>query len=161
MTAIPPTVIVRDRHEKPGKCSVTPLRGRPEYLFHTYPLASPPELAGYVRLGLDGPPLGPADAAAGLLLLDASWRNVVAMEKAFAEVPGRTLPAIRTAFPRVSKLGHDPDAGLATVEALYVALLILGRPLDGVLDDYRWRVPFLTANAALFARLAAAAATGA
>ena len=38
----------------------------------------------------------------------------------------RALPSgIKTAYPRVSKVFADPSAGLASVEALYAALLIL------------------------------------
>src|SRR4051812_23839870 len=70
----PPTVIVRHKAENPRKCSVYPLRGRPDLIFLPYPVAERPCLDGYVRLAADGPELSPADAAAGVLLLDGSWR---------------------------------------------------------------------------------------
>jgi pre-rRNA-processing protein TSR3 len=41
---------------------------------------------------------------------------------------------------------QDPAAGLATVEALYIAYHILGRPTEGLLDEYRWAEEFLRAN---------------
>jgi pre-rRNA-processing protein TSR3 len=142
----PPTVIVRHPHENPRKCSVLPLRGRADLVFLTYPVARRPDLAGYVRLSADGPPLSEADAAAGLLLLDGSWRWAGAMTRDFADVPPRSLSGYRTAYPRVSKLGTDPDNGLASVEALYVAYRILGRDTAGLLDHYRWAAEFLRAN---------------
>ena len=56
------------------------------------------------------------------------------------------LHGIQTAYPRVSKLGTDPDNGLASVEALFAAYRILGRPTVGLLDQYRWGEEFLRVN---------------
>ena len=142
----PPTVIVRHTKENPRKCSILPLRGRPDLVFLNYPVRVRPPLEGYIRLAADGPELTAADADRGLLLLDGSWRWAAAMTRDFADVPPRSLSGWRTAYPRVSKLGTDPDNGLASVEALYVAYRILGRPTDGLLDHYRWAADFLRAN---------------
>ncbi len=141
-----PTVIVRDVHENPRKCSVLPLRGRPGLVFLTWPLATPP-LEGYVRLAAEGPELSAADADRGILLLDASWRWAGKMERDFVDVPPRSLQGYETAYPRVSKLGTDPSNGLASVEALFLAHHILGRPTEGLLDHYRWAREFLELNA--------------
>jgi pre-rRNA-processing protein TSR3 len=65
----------------------------------------------------------------------------------FQHVPVRTLPSCRTAYPRVSKLFDDPDEGLATIEAIWVAYRILGRETTGLLQDYRWAREFLERNA--------------
>jgi pre-rRNA-processing protein TSR3 len=146
MTATPPTVIVRHPKENPRKCSVLPLRGRPDVVFLGYPMRDRPDLSGYVRLAAEGPPLTAADAAAGILLLDGSWRWAGAMERAFADVPPRSLSGWKTAYPRVSKLGTDPGNGLASIEALYLAYHLLGRPTDGLLAHYRWAAEFLAAN---------------
>src|SRR5438477_1703495 len=124
----PPTVIVRHSHENPRKCSVLPLRGRPDLVFLNYPVAAPPALDGYVRLAAEGPPLSAADSAAGLLLLDGSWSWADKMTRTFAQVPPRSLSGFQTAYPRVSKRGTDPGNGLATVEALFLAYHLLGRP---------------------------------
>jgi pre-rRNA-processing protein TSR3 len=142
----PPTVIVRHPHENPRKCSILPLRGRPDLIFLEYPVAERPPLAGYVRLAAEGPELSAADAGCGLLLLDGSWRWAEAMSRGFLDVPPRSLHGWRTAYPRVSKLGTDPDNGLASVEALFVAYHILGRPTGGLLDHYRWAEEFLRIN---------------
>jgi pre-rRNA-processing protein TSR3 len=144
--AFPPTVIVRHSRENPRKCSVVPLRGRPDLMFLPYPVRYRPPLDGYLRLAADGPPLTDADAACGLLLLDGSWRWAAAMTRDFADVTPRSLHGWRTAYPRTSKLGTDPDNGLASVEALYVAYHILGRPIAGLLDHYRWAAEFLSIN---------------
>ncbi len=142
----PPTVIVRHPHENPRKCSVLPLRGRPDLLFLSYPVRRRPPLAGYVRLSAEGPPLTAADAALGLLLLDGSWRWAASMTHDFADMPPRSLSGWRTAYPRSSKQGTDPDNGLASVEALFTAYHILGRPTAGLLDHYHWAAQFLASN---------------
>ncbi len=104
----PPTVIVRHPRENPRKCSVLPLRGRPDLMFLPYPVRQRPPLDGYVRLSADGPPLTAADAASGLLLLDGSWRWAASMTRNFADVPPRSLSGWRTAYPRIVKAGHGP-----------------------------------------------------
>jgi pre-rRNA-processing protein TSR3 len=123
----PVTIIVRHPKENPRKCSVVPLKG-------------------YVRLAADGPELSVADRDQGILLLDASWRWADAMVAEFAHVPPRSLHGVATAYPRVSKLGTDPDNGLASIEALYAAYHRLGRPTDGLLASYRWADEFLKRN---------------
>jgi pre-rRNA-processing protein TSR3 len=61
-------------------------------------------------------------------------------------VPPRSLHGYRTAYPRISKRGTDPDNGLASVEALFLAYHILGRPTTGLLDHYHWAGEFLRLN---------------
>jgi pre-rRNA-processing protein TSR3 len=142
----PPTIIVRHTHENPRKCSVLPLRGRADVLFLTYPVKERPPLDGYIRLAAEGPPLSPADADKGILLLDGSWRWAAAMTQHFLDVPPRSLHGWHTAYPRVSKLGTDPDNGLASIEALFAAYHLLGRSTQGLLDHYYWAEAFLRVN---------------
>ena len=61
----------------------------------------------------------------------------------------RRLPPLSTAYPRRSRTFADPDGGLASVEALYAALAILGRPRPELLADYRWAADFLRQNPGL------------
>ena len=142
----PPTVIIRSPRENPKKCSVLPLRGRADFVFISYPVARTPLLDGYVRLAAEGEELSAADADRGLLLLDASWRWADAMNQAFRAIPPRSLHGYQTAYPRKSKRGTDPENGLASIEALFVAYHILGRPTAGLLDQYRWAEAFLRLN---------------
>ena len=144
--AYPPTLIVRNPRENPRKCSILPLKGRADLLFLSYPLTRRPNLEGYIRLAADGPELSPADADRGILLVDGSWRWADVMNRDFQGVPPRALHGYQTAYPRRSKLGTDPDNGLASVEALFLAYHILGRPTDGLLDHYHWREEFLRSN---------------
>ena len=142
----PVTIIVRHPKENPKKCSVLPLKGRPDVAFYVYPVTNLPPLDGYVRLAAEGLPLSAADRDRGILLLDGSWRWAGAMTAAFDQVPPRSLSGYRTAYPRTSKLGTDPDNGLASVEALYLAHHLLGRPTAGLLDHYHWATEFLKLN---------------
>ena len=105
-----------------------------------------PNLEGYIRLAAEGPELSASDATAGILLLDGSWRWAGSMTRDFSDIPPRSLHGFKTAYPRVSKLGTDPDNGLASIEALFLAHHILGRPTAGLLDHYRWAEEFLRLN---------------
>lgn len=146
MDEFPDTVIVRSIKENPKKCSVLPLKGRPGIILVNYPVEKPLVLHDYIRLSAEGPPLSSEDKGKGLLLLDGSWRTAGSMEKDFAEVSPRSISHFKTAYPRVSKLGTDPDNGLASIEALYVAYFVLGRNTKGLLDSYYWKKSFLEMN---------------
>ena len=143
--SIPLTVIVFHPRERRAKCTVRPLRGRVDFGFCNFP-RMPYDLAGYVRLGLGGPPLGTDDQNRGLLVLDGSWRHVEPMQRAHESIPIRSLPPLTTAYPRTSKVHTDPDGGLATIEAIYAAYRLLGRDTTGLLDHYHWAEQFITIN---------------
>jgi pre-rRNA-processing protein TSR3 len=146
MSTLPITIIVRHPKENPKKCSVMPLKGRDDIRLLSYPVEQPLDLEGYIRLAAEGPELSSADREHGILLLDGSWRSAGKMITHFEAVPPRSLHGWKTAYPRVSKLGTDPDHGLASIEALYIAYHILGRPTDGLLDHYHWAERFLELN---------------
>ena len=142
----PPTIIVVHRRENRKKCSVEPLRGRDGFVFRTYPDDEPESLAGYVKLGIGGPLLSEADRDCGLLVIDSTWKLAKRMDKQYAHVPARSLLPWQTAYPRVSKQFEDPSAGLATIEAIYLAFRMLGRDTSGLLDHYHWAKEFLRRN---------------
>jgi len=146
MDSYPITIIVRHPRENPKKCSILPLNGRSDLRIIGYPALDLPPLDNYIRLAADGPELSTADRERGILLLDGSWRSAGRMIADFAEVSPRSLHGWKTAYPRVSKRGDDPDNGLASIEALYIAYHILGRPTDGLLDHYYWADQFLLMN---------------
>lgn len=141
-----PIIIVVHPRERRSKCSVEPLRGSPGFRFFTFPDPVTLSLDGYVRLGLGGPVLSHADAGAGLLVLDATWKLAARMEPFYKDIPVRTLPPLHTAYPRTSKLHKDPSGGLATIEAVYAACRIMDHPVDGILDTYHWKDRFLEIN---------------
>jgi hypothetical protein len=61
----------------------------------------------------------------------------------------RSLPAYQTAYPRRSETFPDPEQGLASIEALFVATCGLGRPDPDLLLGYRFAQRFLELNAGL------------
>ena len=149
---VPPTVIVVHPKERRSKCTVEPLRSLPGFAFWKWPQRGPEPLDDYVRLGMGGPELTQDDASFGLLVLDATWRYVEAMERDFEDVPVRSLPPnLRTAYPRTSKLFEDPHGGLATIEAIYAAYNVLGRQTGHLLSQYRWADRFVELNSDLLA----------
>lgn len=144
---VPRTWIVVHPRENRRKCSVEPLRVRPDFYFVNYRNQDshlPP--AGYLRLGLGGPLLTGEDAGKGLLILDATWRLAGGMEETYRTYPVRSIPAWKTAYPRVSKVFQDPLHGLATIEAVYAAYIAMDRDPSGLLDHYYWKDEFLSLN---------------
>lgn len=143
-------LILRDPRESASKCSLTPLRGKPEIRFVSYHRERQLEAGGRIFLDPGGELLQPSDwelAPAGLLLIDCSWRRVGKLLRTVqGELLPRRLPELQSAYPRKSKTFEDPSAGLASVEALYAALALLGRPRPELLDDYHWRERFLELN---------------
>jgi pre-rRNA-processing protein TSR3 len=150
MSLFPPTVILRHRKENLKKCSLRGLETRSDCLFFTYPKETLPDLSRYLLLTLDAPPLTKKDALHGLFLIDGTWRHAQTM---FSQLPtphlfsSRSLPNhFQTAYPRRQDDCLDPKRGLASIEALYIAYQILGRPTDGLLDHYHWKDLFLLKN---------------
>ncbi len=146
----PPTVIWRHRKENLKKCSLSGLENRPDFAFYSYPTDVLPDMEGYILLDLDAPPLVKEDRTHGLFILDATWRHA---EKMMNQVPNtdrflrRSIPAhFITAYPRKQDDCSDPDRGLASIEAIYIAYCLLGRETDGLLDHYYWKEKFLNIN---------------
>lgn len=153
MQSIPPIVILRHQRENLKKCSLRGLESRSDLLFVTYPQGKLPDLTGYLLLAIDGAPLTPDDADKGLLLLDATWRYAAVMRR-FVDptltLPCRSIPpGFLTAYPRRQADCPDPAAGLASVEALYIAYRLTGRDPTGLLEGYHWREEFLNKNGML------------
>jgi pre-rRNA-processing protein TSR3 len=100
-------------------------------------------MSGFTVLALGAPELSVADAGRPLLLLDSTWRLLPQLEVCLeGEGVRRTLPPVATAYPRVSKIAEDPHGGLASVEALYLAKLLIGERDDSLLGAYYWRESF-------------------
>ena len=150
MQDYPETIIIRHKKENLKKCSLRGLENRKDILFFTYPhhLPSPPD--GYIELALGAPPLTEADHGRGLLILDGTWRYAEKMSSVLAPtLPKiqRSLPAhYRTAYPRRQEDCPNPECGLSSVEALFLAYYLMGRDTQGLLDHYHWKESFLSLN---------------
>ncbi len=139
-----PVTVIRHHKERRSKCSLTPLEARANIQFLCFKPGWTFDMTGFTVLALGAPELSIEDAGRPLLLLDSTWRLLPQLE---ACVNGagvyRTLPPVEGAFPRKSKIVKDPVAGLASVEALFLATLLLGERDDTLLTDYHWRAEFL------------------
>jgi pre-rRNA-processing protein TSR3 len=143
-------LILRDPRESTKKCSLTPLRGMSGVRFVNYDRDRRVDASGRILLHPDGEELGPADRGRSLLLVDCSWRRVGdLLATVDGEPVARRLPALVTAYPRRSRTFTDPERGLASIEALFAALALLGEPRRELLDGYRWAAEFLAANTGL------------
>ncbi len=140
-------IIIRHRKENRKKCSLRGLENDPRFCFYTYPLEKPIDFGDATLLKVDAPLLTRADAPYPLLLLDGTWRYAGKMaENLLLPKRARSLPSeLETAYPR----RQDQPNGLSSIEALYVALLILGRDCEGLLDNYHWKEAFLEINRAV------------
>jgi len=165
-------VAFRHVREKRSKCSLTPIENFDGVFIRRAKPGMRYDGTGHILLAPDAPELSPEDSfttaaeeahfgeigradliardgeGRGLrpiLLLDSVWRLLPAMRCKIVGSPiERSLPkSIATAYPRASKMTDDPDAGLATIEALYAALAILGCRRDELLDGYLWRDEFI------------------
>jgi pre-rRNA-processing protein TSR3 len=143
----PDTVIVVHPKERRSKCTILPLRGTHGLRFaRSTSVSATGDLNRYVRLDVIGPPLTADDSDRGLLLLDGTWRWVEDLAVPFGSIETRSIEGVRTAYPRTTSLGTSPEGGLATIEAMYAAYRILGRPTVGLLDHYHWASQFLQLN---------------
>jgi pre-rRNA-processing protein TSR3 len=139
-----PISVIRHPKERRSKCSLTPLEGREDIEFFRARPNWSFDMTGFTVLALGAPELSVEDAGRPLLLLDSTWRLLPQIEACLhGEGVRRTLPAVQTAYPRVSKIASNPLAGLASVEALYLAKLMLGERDDTLLSNYHWRAQFI------------------
>ncbi|MCH9610647.1 MAG: hypothetical protein S4CHLAM81_06350 [Chlamydiales bacterium] len=98
-------------------------------------------------LATEGPELSKEDDNLGMFILDGTWKLATVMENNLPLPPiKRSLPPLTTAYPR----RQEQEDGLATVEALFAAYVILGRNVDGLLDNYYWKRDFIMSNDLFF-----------
>ena len=138
-------IVIRHPKEKIAKCSLRHLHDREEFTF----LKARPrfffDATNHILLSIESPTLSPKDNAYPLLLLDSTWRLLPSLFNCIKGKPVlRSLHVeTKTAYPRISKVSVDPQQGLASIEALFVAKRILGEEDDSLLDGYYWKEPFL------------------
>ena len=173
-------LVLQHYKESRRKCTLRALRSRSELdasvdmEFRTVRPFDHPERAltvdGGIVLTVGAPVLSPEDgdglgSLRRLILLDGTWAKIpyLLQNLRLSDASGgasesllyRAIPdGVQTAYPRHSKIYSDPDGGLASVEALAIALAILGSPgAAHVLTGYRWGDEFLRRNAERFEEL--------
>lgn len=138
-----PISVIRHQKERLSKCSLVTLEKRDDITFYKAKQGWSFDVTGFTVLALDAPELSGVDAGRPLLLLDSTWRLLPQLQACLCgSAESRTLPPVDTAYPRVSKLSEDPLGGLASIEALYLAKLVLGERDDSLLESYYWREEF-------------------
>lgn len=155
MQTFPATFVLRHKKENLNKCSLRGLENREDFCFLRYPTDNIPLLKNYITLALDAPPLTSADTESGLFIIDSTWRYAERMltfvEKSCPMEKRSIPPGFKTAYPRRQDDCPDPEAGLASIEAVYIAYKILQRDTAGLLDNYYWKNAFLEKNRLQFA----------
>ena len=151
--------IVLDHGETANKCTIIPLRARPDFRFFPVfgqgalgPLDAPILLHPDGRCLSDIPRALPVSALASV---DCVWRRLpkilprlrwVSAPAALAKVPDGFV----TAYPRRGMPSADPEGGLATIEALFIAAALLGNWDVSLLSRYYFGRAFVERNAKRF-----------
>ena len=154
--------VLVDRVESRKKCTILPLDYRADFVIKRFARGKAlPPITADLFLHLDGAPLD-ALARQGALanvrclgLLDCQWGRCAAiLSEGRAVLPtlARIPDGFRTAYRRQSRTGQDPDAGLASIEALFIGAAFLGRWDPSLLREYHFGDAFLAGNTASFAR---------
>ena len=160
-------LVIQDYKENLRKCTLTPLEGREDFTFlrleHPSRSAAKVEIPSGLLLLLEGPPLSLSDASylaeSPLVIVDSTWARVPKVlarldQSRVGQLERRSIPAdIVTAYPRASKLYQDPATGLASVEAVFAATVVLRDPRWDILSGYPWAKEFLARNESAFQRL--------
>lgn len=141
-------MVIRHARERISKCSLRHLHDRPGFTFHKAIKHFEFDATGYLELAVDAEPLSIADRDHPLLILDSTWRLLAELRGCVTgETIRRSIPGqVQTAYPRSSRNYPDPDGGLASIEALYIATKILGYEDETLLDGYHWKDEFLALN---------------
>jgi len=156
--------IVLDHGETENKCTVTPLRDRPDFRFVPVfgqgplgPLSAPVLLHPEGRCLTEIEVSRPVEA---LACVDCVWRRLpkILPRLQWSGEPATLvkIPAgFVTAYPRT---GFDPEGGLATIEAIFIAAALLGNWDVTLLSRYYFGRAFVERNAKRFAELGVAGA---
>lgn len=151
--------IIVDHKESDKKCTILPLKERPDFhirFFNTGEKLTP--LTSQVLLHHEGVSLDEFSKTkkvevTKIAALDSFWRR---LEKILENITGNLPELVKiphgflTAYPRKSKDGSDPDGGLATIEAIFIAAAFLGNWDESLLDKYYFKDKFLEINKPIF-----------
>ena len=142
-----PTLIWRHARENLKKCSLKGLETREDLCFVKYPKPLVFNPNDYLVLEVGAPVLSEKDQGKNLLLLDGTWSYAAKMRKKLPLMEARSLPShFVTAYPRKQTGCLEPEKGLATVEALFLAYYLMGKNPEGLLAHYYWKDLFLEKN---------------
>ena len=141
-----------DRKENPRKCTILPQKGRSDFQIRYFGGPKPvPAFSSDCLLHLSGDCLSQIDHSSlkSIALIDCNWKKVPhALRRVERPLPRlvRIPEGFETAYPRRNLEGKDPEGGLATIEALFIAAAFLGQWDETILDKYHFKNPFLSMN---------------
>ncbi len=145
--------ILMDRKENPRKCTILPQKEREDFTIRYFSgsRAIPAFKADFL-LHINGEDLSLLEPAtrASIGLIDCNWKKVAGcLQKIERPLPRlvRIPEGAQTAYPRRNAEGKDPEGGLATIEALFVAGAFLGFWDETLLEKYYFKEAFLSINA--------------
>jgi pre-rRNA-processing protein TSR3 len=146
--------ILMDRKENPRKCTILPQKARSDFKIRYFGGPKPvPAFAADCLLHIDGEDLATVEKGSytSIALIDCNWKKVpLALKKVERPLPRlvRIPEGFETAYPRRNAEGKDPEGGLATIEALFIAAAFLGTWDETILDKYHFKNDFLERNKA-------------
>ena len=150
--------ILMDKYENERKCTIAPLSDRPDFFIRKFSGAGPfAPFQTDCLLHIDGEDLSLMDTSQmkSLGLIDCNWKHVAPTVQRLAKPLPRLVripEGFETAYPRRNAQGKDPDGGLATIEALFIAAAFLGFWDESLLEKYYFKGEFLSKNKALWAK---------
>ena len=152
--------ILVDKSESVTKCTILPLEYRADFEIRRFTRNRPiAPLSGDFLLHPEGRLLSsPRDVNAPvskISLIDCNWRRLGGifehLERPWPELV-RIPEGFVTAYPRRNKQGLDPENGLATIEALFIAAAFCGVWDETLLKEYYFGPRFIEINRDTFVR---------
>ena len=148
--------ILMDKRENPRKCTIAPLKDRAD--FHIRYFSHGRKISAFTAttlLHVEGELIQKAksDDTVQLAVIDCNWRKVPStLQRVALPLPKlvRIPEGFVTAYPRANKEGKDPEHGLATIEALFLAAAFFGNWDESLLEKYYFKDLFLQKNSEMF-----------
>lgn len=150
--------VLVDRAETANKCTILPLAARQDFeILRFEPNQRLKPLTGDLLLHPEGVPLDRKEHAGvrKISAVDCTWKKLTRFVKRIdGPLPalGRIPDGFVTAYPRRNKKDLDPDQGLATIEALFIASAFAGHWDESLFSRYHFGREFLHLNREAFAR---------
>ena len=151
--------IIIDSKENPKKCTIHPIKDRSDFSIQMYQNKTTLlEFNSDCLLHVDGKCLSTfrkkdCEEIKRLGLIDSHWQRVPDILNSITNSLPRLIKIpsdFITGYPRKSKNDEDPEGGLATIEALFIAAAFLGNWDESLLEKYYFKDDFLTLNSKQF-----------
>jgi pre-rRNA-processing protein TSR3 len=156
--------IIVDAGETPNKCTIAPLGAREDFrLFPVFGEGPLGPLSAPLLLHHEGQCLAElrntVPAVPAIASVDCVWRRLPRLVERIAwtnnqpPILARIPEGFQTVYPRVGLPGKDPQGGLATIEAIFIAAAMLGNYDPTLLSHYYFARQFIEQNTRRFLEL--------